>query len=361
MFSVHIDTGRTWRGGQNQVLLTVHGLRSNGHRAALIAHQGGELHRRTMEHLDIIPLAMRSEIDLLAAWQLAQTLRQLKPNVVHAHDGHAVAIAALARLFIPSKSSSRLVASRRVDFHINKNVFSRWKYQQVDYFICASSLIQSMLVNDGIPLSRTAVVYEGINVEHISSVPRHHITGEFSLPAHTPIVGNVAALVPHKGQRYLIDAAHLVIRDIPDARFVIVGQGELESELQKQIRRYKLERHVLLTGFRSDVMSLHKGFDLFVMSSLTEGLGTSILDAMASSRPVVATRTGGIPEVVVDEKTGLLVPPRNPEALAQAIVRLLRDESLRLRMGQTGLARVKSKFSAGRMIQETFDVYERLG
>ena len=218
-----------------------------------------------------------------------------------------------------------------------------------------------MLVNDGIPLSRTTVVYEGINVEHISSAPRHNITGEFSLSPHTPIVGNVAALVPHKGQRYLIDAAHLVIRDIPDARFVIVGQGELESELQKQIRRCKLERHVLLTGFRSDVMSLHKGFDLFVMSSLTEGLGTSILDAMASSRPVVATRTGGIPEVVADEKTGLLVPPRDPGALAQAIVRLLRDESLRLRMGQTGLARVKSKFSASRMIQETFDVYERLG
>ena len=222
-------------------------------------------------------------------------------------------------------------------------------------------MIQSMLISDGVPRERTAVVYSGIDLSHVAAAPPLNVLGEFWLPTHAPVVGNVAALVPHKGQRYLIDAAPLVIREIPDARFVIVGQGELESALQKQIRNHRLERHVILAGFRPDVLSLHKGFDVFVMSSVTEGLGTSLLDAMASARPVVATRTGGIPEVVEDGETGLLVPPRNPEALAHAIIRLLRDEPLRQRMAAAGLARVKAHFSADRMVQQTLDVYARLG
>ena len=98
---------------------------------------------------------------------------------------------------------------------------------------------------------------------------------------------------------------------MPDARFVIAGEGELRGALERQVREHHLEKHVLLAGFRPDVLSLHKAFDLFVMSSVTEGLGTSLLDAMACGKPIVATTAGGIPEVVADGETGLLVPPRD--------------------------------------------------
>src|SRR3979409_126517 len=96
MFSLHVDTARTWRGGQNQVLLTVNGLRAIGERAALVAHPGGELRRRAAEGLELVPLAQRSEIDLSAGWRLSRVLRQLQPDIVHAHDPHGVAMAALA-------------------------------------------------------------------------------------------------------------------------------------------------------------------------------------------------------------------------------------------------------------------------
>ena len=326
----------------------------------LVANQGGELRRRAAEGLEVIPLAPRTEMDLGTAWQLSRALRRLRPDIVHAHEAHAVAMAALALSMGSPEPRPKLVISRRVDFHLKKNAFSRWKYRQVDCFLCDSSMIQSMLVSDGLPRERTAVVYSGINVSHVAAAPPLNVHAEFWLPTHAPVIGNVAALVPHKGQRYLIDAAPLVIREIPDARFVIVGQGELESALRKQIRNHRLERHVILAGFRPDVLSLHKGFDVFVMSSVTEGLGTSLLDAMASARPVVATRAGGIPEVVEDGETGLLVPPRNPQALADAIVRLLRDEPQRQRMAAAGLARVSAHFSADRMVQQTLDVYARL-
>ena len=360
MFSVHIDTARTWRGGQNQVLLTVLGMRTHGHRTALVAHPSGELRRRAAEGLELIPLAPRTEMDLRAAWRLSRVLRQLGPGVVHAHDQHAVAMAALALSLGPPERRPMLVASRRLDFHINKNAFSRWKHRQVDCFICISEMIRSMLIGDGVPADRTAVVHSGIDVDRVASAPAVNVHAEFWLPTHAPVVGNVAALAAHKGQRYLIDAAPFVLRELPDARFLIVGQGELELALQKQITNRHLAKHVILAGFRPDALSLHKGFDVFVMSSVTEGLGTSLLDAMASARPVVATRTGGIPEVVEDGETGLLVPPRNPQALAHAIVRLLRDEPLRQRMAAAGLARVRAHFSAERMVEQTLDVYARL-
>jgi L-malate glycosyltransferase len=151
-----------------------------------------------------------------------------------------------------------------------------------------------------------------------------------------------------------------VLPQVPDARFVIAGEGELRPALERQIKEHHLEKHVLLAGFRPDVLSLHKGFDIFVMSSITEGLGTSLLDAMACGKPIVATRAGGIPEVVVDGETGILVAPRDDRGLASAIVTLLKDESLRRRMGEAGLARVRAHFSAERMVQDTLRVYRRV-
>lgn len=360
MFSLHIDTARTWRGGQNQVLTTLMGLRALGHRTMLVAHSEGELRQRAAEGLDLLALAPKTEMDLTAAWRLSRILKQLKPDVIHAHDPHGVAMAALALSMSTQIAKPPLVAARRVDFHLRGNALSRWKYRQVDCFICASEAIRQMLIGDGVPASRAVTVHEGIDIERVERVEPAKLHGEFWLPHEAPIVGNVAALVPHKGQRHLIDAARLVLPQVPDARFVIAGEGELRPALERQIKDLHLEKHVLLAGFRPDVLSLHKAFDVFVMSSVTEGLGTSLLDAMAAGKPIVATRTGGIPEVVADGETGILVPPRDHDAMAEAIVRLLKDQTLRRRMGDAGRARARSLFSAERMVQDTVNVYQRM-
>src|SRR6478752_6439400 len=326
MFSLHIDTARTWRGGQNQVLLTVLGLRALGHRAMLVAHAAGELRQRAKEGLELIPLTPKTEMDLSAAWRLSRLIKQLRPDVIHAHDPHGVAMAALALSMSTQLDKPTLVAARRVDFHIKGNALSRWKYRQVDCFICASEAIRKMLVADGVPAVRAVTIHEGIDLGHVAAAPPANLHAELWLPHHAPIVGNVAALVPHKGQRHLIEAAHLVVQEIPDARFVILGEGELRDALERQIREHHLEKHVLLPGFRTDVLGCIKGFDLFAMSSVTEGLGTSLLDAMACSRATVATRAGGIPEIVDDGVSGVLVEPRDHAAMAREILRLLRDE-----------------------------------
>jgi len=357
--SLHIDTARTWRGGQNQVLLTVNGLAEMGHPAVLVAHESGELKRRAGEGLRFVGFSPRSELDLQAGWQLGRVLADVQPDVVHAHDPMAVALAATAITMNPRLRRPALVAARRVDFHLKSHAFSRWKYRKIDLFIAASRAIAGILVDDGVPRDRVVVVHDGVNIGVLDRQPRVDVHAKFWLPRGCPVVGNVAALVAHKGQRYLIAAAAQVVRSVPDVRFLILGEGELRPALERQVRELGLERHVLLPGFTADVGGLQKSFDVFAMSSVTEGLGSAMLDAMADRVPVVATRAGGIPEAITDERDGLLVPPQDAKALAAALVRLLRDPSLRQQLGDAGRERIIEEFSVDRMVERTVDAYEK--
>jgi glycosyltransferase involved in cell wall biosynthesis len=299
-------------------------------------------------------------MDVSAAWRLSRLVRSERPEIVHAHDPHAVAMASWALSLSADRTVPPLVASRRVDFPLRTTALSRWKHRQVRMFICASEMIRQLLLSQGVPAERTVTVHEGIDLAHVAAAPPLDVHTEFHLPHGAPVVVNIAALAPHKGQRHLVDAVPAVLRVEPDTRFLIVGEGELLPSLRKQVRQHALERHVILTGFRHDALSLLKGADLFVMSSVTEGLGTSLLDAMACSKPIVATRVGGIPEVVADGETGLLVPERDPVALASAIVELLRHPERREAFGAAGLARVTERFSVGRMVDQTLEVYARV-
>ena len=201
-------------------------------------------------------------------------------------------------------------------------------------------------------------MHDGVNIGLIDKQEAVDVRAAFRMPHGAPVVGNVAALAPHKGQKHLIAAARLVVREVPDARFLIVGEGELKDQLERQIKHLALERHVFLTGFRPDALGLMKSFDIFAMSSVTEGLGSAVLEAMACGLPGRRRRAPeDLPEVVVDGETGLLVPPHDEPALAQAIVALLGDAARRAAMGAAGRARVVDDFSVETMVAKTLDVY----
>jgi L-malate glycosyltransferase len=307
-----------------------------------------------------VPLAPSHELDLKSGWRLSRLFNRTRPDIVHAHDPHAVAMAALGMSMSSLQPLPVLIASRRVDFRLKRNSFSRWKYRQVDAFVCASRAIAQQLETDGISRSRIFTVHEGIDVDRVAHTPAASVHAELWLPKQAPIVGNIGALVEHKGHRHLIEAASIVVRDVPDARFVILGEGELRPVLEQQVKHLHLEKHVFLPGFRADVIALLKGFDLFVMCSEMEGLGTSILDAMAAGKPVIGSLTGGIPEIIDDGTTGVLVPPGEAGPLAEAIVQLLRDPAARERMGQAGWGRVREHFTVERMVEASRTVYQHL-
>jgi glycosyltransferase involved in cell wall biosynthesis len=360
MFSLHIDTSQSWTGGANQVMYTVMGLRARRERAALVAHPQGELFRRMSEGTDLIPLAPNHEIDLAAAWRLSRVIKQLTPDVIHAHDPFAVTMSATALSIAAPTPAPVLVASRRTEFRLSHSSFSRWTYAQVNGFIANSRVISDRLVTEGVPRAKITIVNEGVDVERIVRLEPANVRAAFYLPMQAPVVGNVAALVPHKGQHHLIDAAAITVRHVPDARFVIVGDGELRHALEEHIRHKHLERHVFLAGFRDDALELTKGFDLFVMSSTSEGMCTALVDAMAASKAAVTTDAGAIPEVMVDGETGFLVPVRDHQAMAARIVQLLKNPKLRARMGEAALQRARDRFTVDHMVEGTQAAYEAL-
>ena len=247
------------------------------------------------EGTDLIPLAPTHDIDLAASWRLSRVIKQLKPDVIHAHDPRGVTMAATALSITTPTPTPVFVASRRLESRVSHSSFARWTYAQVDGFIANSKIISDRLVTDGIPRIKISIVNEGVDVERIERLQPANVRAAFYLPTQAPIVGNVAALVPHKGQHHLIDAAAIAVRQVPDVRFVIVGDGELRHSLEDQIRHKHLERHVFLAGFRADALELTKGFDLFVMSSTTEGMCTALVDAMAAAKAAVATDAGAHP------------------------------------------------------------------
>jgi glycosyltransferase involved in cell wall biosynthesis len=341
-------------------MYTVTGLRAAGHRAVLAADPDGELFRRMREGVDLVPLAARADIDLSAAWNLSRILKQVRPDIVHAHEPRAVAVVTLALSIAAPRPRPPFVVSHRTEERLPRTSFGRWTISEIDCFIANSHVLARRLALDGVSEQRTTVVHEGVDVERVERLPAANLHADFYLPTHAPVVGTVAPLVPQKGLHHLISASALAMREVPDTRLVIAGDGPLRQALERQIHEHHLERHVFLAGFRSDAVEVTKAFDVFAMSSISEGMCTALVDAMAASRPSVATNVGGIPEVAVDGVTAFLVPERDETAMARRIVQLLKDEALRLRMGRAAHARANELFRVEQTVSETIAVYERL-
>ncbi|MET0553562.1 MAG: glycosyltransferase [Vicinamibacteria bacterium] len=353
---MHVDSAASWRGGQNQVLLTAQAMRARGHEVVIACRSGGALEGRARgTGLEVRALSFRGDLWPAAAWGLARVLREVAPRVVQLHDPHALSAGLLARGL---GRREPLVATRRVDFHV-KGALSRAKYRAAARVIAVSGAIADVLEQDGIARAGIRVVHEGVPDRPPAPGGREALRA-LGVPDGALVVGNVAALTDHKDHRTLLDAAARVVRDVPAVRFVVVGDGELRGPLEAQARALGLGDRCVFAGFRSDLDVLLPAFDVFCLSSHMEGLGTSLLDAMAFARPVVATRAGGIPEAVADGATGRVVPPRDPDALAAALTDLLRDGARRAAWGAAGRARFLERFTADRMADATLAVLEEI-
>jgi glycosyltransferase involved in cell wall biosynthesis len=203
-------------------------------------------------------------------------------------------------------------------------------------------------------------LYHGIDLGRVArSAEADGVRAELGIPDGAPLIGTVANLKPGKGQRHLLKAAVVVRRHLPQARFVLVGVGPSEDALRREAAALGLNGSVLFTGFRQDAVRISAALDLFVLPSEYEGLPIALVEAMALGRPVVATRAGGTPEVLADGVQGRLVPPRDPSALAEAIVAVLQDEPARRRMGDAGRAR-SADFDIRRAVRRMEQVYAEL-
>jgi glycosyltransferase involved in cell wall biosynthesis len=353
---VHVDSAREWRGSQSQVLLAAQGMAARGHSVTVACQAGGRLEARARAAgLVVRPIAFGGDLAPAAILGLARVLRAEGPHVVHAHDPHATGAGlAAARLC----RGPRVVASRRVSLPVQGR-FSRRKYAACDRVIAVSRAVARGLLRDGLPARRLLLVHDGV-VDRPPGRDGGEALRELGVPADGPVIGNVAALTRHKDHATLLAVMPRVLRAVPAARLVIVGAGELRGRLEAEARQRGLADHCVFTGFRTDLDRLIPAFSLLCLTSSTEGLGSSLLDAMCFGRAVVATRTGGIPEAVVHGRTGLLVPVGDPSALAAALTRLLVAPEDREALGRAGRQRLERHFTAERMVEETLRSYDDL-
>ena len=345
---LHVDTAFSWRGGEAQVLGLAEGLTRIGHEVLVVGQPESPLMARVEKAgIGARAVRLRGEWDWVGAMRLAEVMRGFDPHILHTHTSHAHTLGLWAWMF--SGRGAKVVVSRRVDFPISRRGLGRIKYgRSVGRFLAVSEDVRRVLIEGGVPASRMAVVRSGIDLGKFDDLgDSGTLYEEFGIAQDALLVGNVAALAPHKDQACLLEAARRVVDAFPKARFLIVGEGPLKEALLERRARLGLDREVLFTGFRRDVGAILELLNVFVLSSYLEGLGTSLLDAMLMGLPIVGTRVGGIPEAVRDGENGLLVPPKNPKALAHAICRLLKDRALREHFGR-----------AGRKIVQQFDIRE---
>jgi len=347
----HLDTARSWRGGQAQVLLLMNGLRERGVTNRLLAPSGPLAERARAQGFETIEWNSRGDLDVGATLAAMRHLRGI--DVAHAHSAHAHAIG------VPAARLARVpavVVSRRVDFSVSTHPLSRLKYRlPVDRYLCISRGVMDVMRAGGIPASRLALVPSGVVIRR-SPPLAVDLRALIGAPPGAPVIGTVAALAPHKNHADLMRAAAIVVRERPDVQFAWVGEGSCRAALEAQRRELALERSVHLVGFRDDALGLLSQFTLFVLSSYLEGLCTSLLDAQALGIPVIATAVGGVPDVIEDGVNGRLVPGRDPAALAAAILAALDAPRAREAWAAAGSERAE-RFSAASMVERTLAVY----
>jgi glycosyltransferase involved in cell wall biosynthesis len=351
---VHLVIGGDVAGGQLVALRLARAARARGDEVAFVAPEPGpftELAAGEGFAVEILPL--RRSFQLLVAWRLARLLRRRRADLLHTHTlaaanvparlaGAAARVPVLSHLHIENHfrpATRRLLASL-------DNLTARAAAR----LVAVSEETKRAYERQGYPRGRIDVVYNGVDLPANGGYRRND-------PAR---IGEIARLCDVKGQRELLQA----LARLPQARLVLAGRdlergGAFQDELERESERLGVRERVEF-GFYEDVPALLDTLDVVALPSWTEGLPLVLLEAMARGRPVVATPVGGTPELVTDGQTGLLVPPRDPEALAAALRRVLDDPDLARRLGEAARARVAERFTAAEQERRMLEIYDQL-
>jgi glycosyltransferase involved in cell wall biosynthesis len=286
--------------------------------------------------------------------------RQIQADIVHVHDSHAHTFAWLAAQYFGMQTP--IVVSRRVDFPVKNKRTSHLKYNHpsVKAIICVSEKIKEITAPAIQNQEVLKVVYSGIDLKRFPYSNTDILHREFHLPEDQLIIGNIAAIAPHKDYFTFVDTVALLVKTGLNARyFIIGGDGGEQGMVERHIQEKGLGDHIILTGFRTDIPQIFPELDVLLFTSKTEGLGTTVLDAFACGVPVVATRGGGIPEMVEHEATGLLADVGDAEGLAREVTRLVQNDRLRQQLVTQGAIRL-IQFTKNATARKTFNIYQSL-
>ena len=355
---LYLDINTEWRGGQRQLLWMGEGLRRHGGRPIFALRTGVPLAARAMQAgIQVIPID-----PLIAEWgpwtvlRLRRVIRRERVAIVHAQSGHTMGLAALAAL----GTHARIVFARRVTTRLRANRPTRWKYARADRLISVSRAGVDGLLRAGVNPGRVRVVPSGVPLAQLAEAASPALLEAFGVPRSAPLAVLVASLSEAKDPSSFVRAIQLARRQVPALHALLVGDGPLRAALTAEISALRLDGFVHLTGFRTDPEALEAAASVVVLTSrFLEGTPGVLLDALALGKPIVATNVGGVPEVIEDGVSGLLVPGGDAEAIGRAIARVLLDPSLAARLSSGARARAP-RFSIENTVDRTMEVYREL-
>jgi glycosyltransferase involved in cell wall biosynthesis len=316
-----------------------------------------ELEKRGCE---TVILPQRGVLDVRWLSGVTRLIKQRGVSLMHTHEFAMNTYGTLVSILTRTPLVSTVHGKNYYPERWRRRVAYRWVARRAAMVAVSEDLNRFLRSRLGLGEREVVTLYNGVDAD--ACRPRNGagraIRSELGL-AGRPVVGTIGNLYSVKGHRYLLEAAALVAEAMPDAAFLVVGRGDLLAALQQTARALGVEERVFFLGYRPDVPGLLQAMDVFVLPSLSEGLPLSLLEAMGAGKPVVATAVGGIPEVVADGETGLLVPPADAGALAQGILRLLAHAELADRLGQRARLRAEERFSMTSMVRAYEALYAR--
>lgn len=354
---LHVEGGRNFYGGAHQIVLLMEGLKARGIENVLACRKGSDLAAMAGPLADVHAIRMEGDLDVGLIRRLSRVIQQSRPDLIHLHSriGADVMGGIAGRL-----AGIPVVHSRRQD-NPESRLAVALKYRLHDRVIAISEAIGNILLSEGLPSEKLRCVKDAVEITpRIETPERAWFRSSLNVPEHALSLGIVAQLIPRKGHQILLEAMPALLKVFPETRVFFFGKGPLDETLNASIRALGLEQNVVLAGFREDLDRILPCLDVVVHPAHREGMGVSLLQASLAEVPIVASEVGGIPEAVQDGMTGLLVPPKDPEALAEAILTLMKDEALRKRMGKAGRRWVEGHFSADHMVEGNLAVYREL-
>ena len=312
----------------------------------------------------VFDLGAKTRLNLSVIARLSKIFREVRVDILHLHLPRSGFIGRLAARLANIQAVVYTEHSLWSMYPALSRYLNRLTINMNSVIISVSEGVKkSILASRRVSQEKVRTVYNGVDLDALNAVDVDKTKKrlELGIPLLVPVVGNVANLSPPKGHEYLLRAAPQVLRLRPDVRFVIVGRDDGEArDLNKLVVQLGIEDRVIFTGFRKDVAEVISIFDLFVLSSLFEGMSVALLEAMALGKPTVVTTVGGNTEVVVDGVTGLHVPPCNSDAMATAILNLLDNSPLMASMGEAAVLRVKENFTIESMAMQYERIYREL-
>ena len=357
----HVDTESGFSGGQVQVFLLMEGLARAGVRNVLFCRPGSVEEQRARElSVAVRPVPMRGDWQLSAIPRLARGFLEEDVDLVHLHTGRANWLGGWAA----RRAGKPAITTRRMDRPIRNNLWSRKLYGDlVQRAAAISPAVAQLLREGGVPQSRIVTLCSAVDPQAVGATrARDDVRRELGAQAGELVLLGLARLTRRKGFDVLLQSlATLSAGDsLPPWRCWLGGDGEVADDLRRQAADLGLEQRVSFLGHRSDTPDLLAATDVFVMPSRAEGLGIAGLEAMAAGLPIIASRVGGLADAVSHDETGLLVPPGDPEALAQALARVFSDSALRERLGAAGPAWVARRFSPQVMVDGYLSLYREV-